>query len=95
MLYSILYTNMLYYTVLLRGHGCALCQRPLQASCILARLAPSRGQKDHIDMNISTSHADSKAQYKGDSRNQALQDAYVHVVFWGPAVCLPARNRGA
>ena len=35
--------------------------------------------KDHIDIRIS--HPGSKAQYKGDTRNHAVQDPSVYVVF--------------
>ena len=41
-----------------------------------------RGPKVHINTRIS--HAGSKAQYKGDTRNTVWWDPYVYVVSLGP-----------
>ena len=40
----------------------------------------NRDPEDHISIRISRSR--SKAQYRGDTRNHALQDP--NVVLWGP-----------
>ena len=45
------------------------------------------GAKHHI--NIRILHCGSNAQHKGDTKDDALQDLYVHVVFGSPA--LPSR----
>ena len=53
------------------------------SACGSAQMRRStKGPNDHIYIRIS--HVGSKANYKGDARNEVLKDPLVHVAFEGP-----------